>query len=309
VGELERGMSDPKNQHYLPRFYLKGFSDADVPGLLYVYKKGYTHCVKRGVKSVASQDYLHSFRDSTGKMRHEIETMFSQLEAHFSPVLRKVLTEQALTNDEEYILACFLMTTWQRIPEQVDHFTNIVTGVGQDILNVSHYHYTQNLDALDRAKAQSKHHTGKDDIDGLKAEDFDLNEVRVEANRHATLMLMIENVISLSEIVPQMGWTFLKSGAPDFFITSDSPFCLINPVSKGEFYKTGLDHQNVEISMPLSRNLAFLAGWKTNGRRWLPASEHLVAQINYRTACFASRELIAPKRIFPGSEKLLANFS
>ena len=55
--------------------------------------------MKRGVKNIASQEYIHSFRNTTGVMRHEIEIMFSQLEANFSPVLGKVLAGQMLSHD------------------------------------------------------------------------------------------------------------------------------------------------------------------------------------------------------------------
>ena len=80
----------------------------------------------------------------------------------------------------------------------------------------------------------------------------------------------------------------------------------IRPTNKSQFYSSGLAHKNVEISMPLSRNIAFFAGWKSSGVRWLPVSEDFVEQINTRTVYFASREVIAPKQFFPGSAKLLA---
>ena len=301
--------TDPKNQHYLPRFYLKGYSNPDAPGLLYVYKKGSSHWMKRGIKNIASQDYLHSFRDTTGMMRHEIEIMFSQLEANFSPVLGKVLAGQTLSYDEEFTLSCFLMTTWQRVPEQVTHLNNFVSGMGQDLLEVSYRLYTQNPEALELVKAEYKRETGKDALYSLKPEDLDPSKLRIEANRNMTLTVMIEEAISLSEIIQQMGWAFLKSASPNYFITSDSPFCLITPGNDKTIYKNGLAYHNAEVSMPLSRNIAFFAGWKMKGRRWLRASESVVEKINCRTACLASRELIAPKRIFPGSEKILANFS
>jgi hypothetical protein len=299
-------MSDPKNQHYLPQFYLKGFCSPDGSGLAYIRRKGYAHWKKRGIKNVGAQDYLYSFRDASGNMCHEIETMFSQQEDLFAPVLQKVLTGQAISNDEEFLLAYFFMTTWQRGPGQIAYFRNIVSGIGQDILKTIYNSFNRNPDAWEKEKSQYKQDTGKDDIDILKAEDLDPTKVKIEAISPATLLSMIEEAIPLSEIVRQMGWTFLKSEPPNFFITSDSPCCIINPADKSR--QSGLAHQDVEISMPLSCNVAFFAGWKSDGRRWRPASEHIVKQINYRTACFASRELIAPKQVFPGSEKVLAHF-
>jgi hypothetical protein len=301
-------MSDHKNQHYLPQFYLEGFYNPDVPGLVYVRKKGSAYWMKRGVKNVGSQDYLYSFRDAGGNTRHEIETvLFQQLDDRFAPVLRKVLTEEDISNDEEFLLACFFMTTWQRVPGQVDHLKNIVSEIGQDILKVSYDYFSRNPNAWEQQKAQYKRVTGKNDIDILKAEDLNPAKLSVKATLPTTLLPMIESAISLSEIVLQMGWMFLKSEASNFFITSDSPCCVINPADKSR--ESGLAHQDVEISMPLSRHVAFFAGWENRGRRWIPASEHIVKQINYRTACFASRELITPKQVFPGSDKVLAHFS
>jgi hypothetical protein len=123
AGGEKKGMSDNKIQHYLPKFYLKGFCNPDGSRLVYVRTKGLHYWRGRGVKNVGSQDYLYSFRDTAGNMHHEIETMlFQQLDNLFAPILQKVLTEQDISNDEEFLLACFFMTTWQRVPGQIDYF-------------------------------------------------------------------------------------------------------------------------------------------------------------------------------------------
>src|SRR6266851_3636290 len=104
LDELEGEMSEPKNQHYLPRFYLKGFANPDVPGQLDILKKGHSHWMKRGVKSVWSQDYLYSFRDNSGKVRHDIEEdMFAKhLEPRFRNVLNKILKKQNLNDEDRF---------------------------------------------------------------------------------------------------------------------------------------------------------------------------------------------------------------
>ena len=218
-----------------------------------------------------------------------------------------MLAQQDLSDDDRYFLSCFLMTMSQRVPAQVDHVNDQFSGLLQHTSGLIYSHYVQNPDDLEKMKLEYKKDTGRSDIDDLEPEDLNPSKYKIEANRNMTLLTMIQTATSMADILMQMGWAFLKSEPPHFFITSDYPFCLVDPTNKSHFYSGGLAHKNVEISMPLSRNIAFFAGWKSSGVRWLPVSEDFVEQINTRTVYFASREVIAPKQIFPGSAKLLAN--
>ena len=106
-----------------------------------------------------------------------------------------------------------------------------------------------------------------------------------------------------------MGWTFLRSQPPDYFITSDAPYFMVDPKIDPETWRTmgtsGLGSKRVEVTLPITRDVAFTAGWHGQGEQRLePASRWLVSQINYRTGLAARRLLIAPKQTFPGSERL-----
>ena len=300
-------MSEPKNQHYLPQFYLSGFTSPVAQGQLHVFRNGHEYWTRCGTKNVASKEFLHSFRDAEGNFNHSLETMFSELESHFSPVLKKVLEKQPLTMDERMMFSVFVLVMQMRVPAQVEHWNKQFSKISQMILHVIHAGLVRYPEAFDELKRQM-HETGATNFGKIRPEDWDPSRVQVTANPHATMMALMQGAVEIAEELFRMGWVFLVSEAPDYFITSDNPVCMHDPTNTSRFYGTGFRHENVEITMPLSRAVALVVGWKNIGWRYQSASREFVEQINMRTGLFAERELIAPQKFFPGSRRSLAHF-
>jgi len=289
-------MFDYKNQHYLPQFYLKGFTDPAAPGQLQVLKKGHQHWMKRGTKNVASEEYLHSFKEENGEMNHDVEKTFSQVEGLWKPILDKILHGDRsrivpeLTLEEEGGFAYFVMAMWHRVPSQVEHWNNQWSEVMNFALRIQQAH-------------------------DPKLKDVDLDANKVQMNPLLTLLSSMGAAMKLAvEIVP-MEWRFVYTTPPHFFITSDHPVALVDPTKREHTYGTGLMHENAELTLPLSREMCFFGGWKSHmpellrsTRAVLPAPDGFVEQINQRTVMAASREIIAPRREFPSDTKIISEW-
>jgi hypothetical protein len=301
-------MSAPRNQHYLPQFYLKGFTDPEVPGRLHVYQRVPGRWASSGPKTVASRLLLHSYEDEEGELHHEIEHGLGQLEQRFAPALERVLAGQELGEEQKADFAAFVLVSSQRVPAVVDVCNDVMSRVGQKVLATIHYRFKDDPDGFEQWKRQIGV-SESEDLRDAKVEHLDQSRYHYEIvhDWHHSFVMSVNSALEVSGILLGMNWSFVKSGGADYFITSDRPVAMVDPTSLRPSAGAGLAFPNVEVTMPLSRSVAFIATW-TNIQARACAGRGLVKIINQRTAHFAESELIASKRSFPGSDGPLGPF-
>jgi hypothetical protein len=105
----------------------------------------------------------------------------------------------------------------------------------------------------------------------------------------------------------QMGWSLITSGPHDHFIASDDPYRQVDPDANPPSAHGALGARNAEVSLPLTRSLAFFAGWQTQGTRWVQAPPGFVEEINRRT-CMTAAIIVAPEPIVPGFDQILKDW-
>lgn len=123
--------------------------------------------------------------------------------------------------------------------------------------------------------------------------------VHVEPREMAALALT-----SAFEMIPtilSMGWMFLRSEPPNYFIASDNPFTALDPVAG--IFDAGIGMAGTEISLPVNRTQYFVGSHRFSGIFWRLADSTRVEELNLRTAN-NSETIFAPKPVFPGSDVL-----
>src|SRR5262249_11407061 len=98
-----------------------------------------------------------------------------------------------------------------------------------------------------------------------------------------------------------MEFRLLDAPGDDVFITSDSPFNMVVP---GHHGPAGLAHEGIEATLPLSQKVCLML---KNGPRKgeairMATTSQGVETIKLRTGRFARRLIVAPTRVFPGSQ-------
>lgn len=141
-------MPQYKRQHYLPQFYLKGFSinfllpplKRDQDYLIWYYNKKSRRVNSKPVKKIAVKNYLYSWKVPEGSYNVDIEKILSQSEAIIAPVINKIhnniillsksprsrKSKKLLHHDEEdwSILIEFLLMMIRRIPKTIKKVFN-----------------------------------------------------------------------------------------------------------------------------------------------------------------------------------------
>jgi hypothetical protein len=95
--------------HYVPRYYLKGFSMLDNSEQIYLYQKGSEQCVRTNVTKVGQENRLYP---------DEIEAKITQeIEQVAKPILDKITDFQFPTPEEKLIFSRYVVVMRLRVPK------------------------------------------------------------------------------------------------------------------------------------------------------------------------------------------------
>src|SRR3989304_9574492 len=114
-------------------------------------------------------------------------------------------------------------------------------------------------------------------------------------------------MVSLSEIAKiifKMNWTFLHTNEDAWFMTSDNPFSMRNSKSNSPWYGYGLMSQDIEVAIPLSRQICLLATWKKGLWPHIDGPQLGVEDFNHDRIEASDKFIVSPQNDFIGSHFL-----
>lgn len=243
-------------QHYIPRCYLKRFSDNDKS--IFTYDKQQSKAYPASMMSVCCEDDMYSISDSyieknnkeTGShlnrlslehshFANSVEPMFSQLLQSIDVIKDEWISQREqyrLQFKEKRELALHLVTQFYRHPQLKDSTVD-------DYLRME----KAEIDMIKWILAKEK---GDESINDLKI------DVQCEAPvLHAQLTyLNNETLMDFADAIASNIWMFLVSKNSDFY-TSDFPIVVEPHVKNARPMYMGLAQYGGELTYPLSPNL------------------------------------------------------
>ncbi len=273
-----------KRHHYIPRFYLDGFTESLDSPILYRYERGRQEPLLLTTESVGFEKHFYTITNSSGqKDSNTIEDFLANnVESPAQSILRKIRNQEMIAPAEKLILSRYIVYLMRRVPhsrERVDHLAAKVIRSTSESLNadidkaISKYpkkaqQYEERRSAIAQALEKYGNTIPKDVI---------INSLRYTAP-HVTAT------------ISEMTWQFLVCGENKFFITSDNPV----------FFDEGLGIQDekAEISIPISKSIALWITWSIYLRDdFILTTDDAVAEINRRTLHAMTRYIFAPKNV------------
>lgn len=246
-------------QHYIPRCYLKRFSDNDKS--VFTYDKQQSKSYPASMMSVCCEDDMYSISDSyIEKNNKETDSQLNRLslehshfansvEPMFSQLLQSidVIKEEWISQREQYRLqfkekrelALHLVTQFFRHPELKDSTVD-------DYLRMEKA-------GIDMVKCFLAKEKGDESINDLKI------DVQCEAPvLHAQLTyLNDEMLMDFADAIASNIWMFLVSKNSDFY-TSDFPIVVQPHVKNARPMYMGLAQYGGELTYPLSPSLVLV---------------------------------------------------
>jgi hypothetical protein len=260
--------------HYLPQFYLKGFTESPNIKTIWVYRKGDEEPFKTSIRKIAQENKLYS---------PEMEQyLANEVEEPANKVIRKIREKRPLLYEEKVTLSKYMMTLWKRVPQRKiwaeEKAPEIMDSVFDRIDN--------ELVELGKQKPSK--------IEIVEKRRNELRELRVNKNIDFIYNIWQENIPpdktpQSVDVLSQMTWRFLVVGDEQYFITSDNPLF---------FFKwMGIGKKESEVTFPISKNIALWATWRIDlNEDYFAPRNQFVKEINRRTASIAAKFLFSPFR-------------
>lgn len=306
-------MQKPKKKHhYVPAFYLSGFTDSSNSDLVWVYQKENDNIFCDKPENIGFIKHYHTFTDEKGQKDSEtIENILNETwELPSSKIIREIRENQFPKNEKRAVFASFLGISLTRVPY---HRENIDKVIAHSALELSKQ-IASTPEGYKRSLEDYKNATGVDLTD--EAEDlrsFILSgEFDLDVNPSLFLAMFMLHGHKLGEIIHQMNWIFVKATERFKFITSDNPVFLADPTyNPNNFYSSisGLGNRSIELTFPISSELALFASWDKNRKEcFIPGNNNLIKDFN-RRAVISARRFIYASGKKEGTSKLIKKYS
>lgn len=221
-------MSDPKRHHYVPAFYLAGFTvDRNRDASFSVYDREKNEFRTQTPDTSAHQRYYYATETPEGKRDFSVETFFSGFENAAKPLIDKLEQEGIITDDERATLALFFALLHTRVP-QFERTSNEIYDAMQKALNRIRYRspddVRQAMDELEREQGIKIPATAESAFALLTGE-----ELKFAAHRNETIATMIRMAIDVGGHLNQFMWHVIHATPNSQFLTIDAPVVVLPP--------------------------------------------------------------------------------
>ena len=254
-------------QHYLPQYYLRGFSP-DFGQLIWVYDKKKVSKICTQIKSVGNETKLYS---------DDLEThLANEIEAPANVVLDKIRSYELLTQIEKETLSRYLFILWKRVPEArkrfYSHVPSVLPEVERDVHSKIDQLVSEKPELADLGeKRKMEVSTVLEGFINTPPKDIWHRAIAADANPGA-----------VTKALSEMMWLFMCGEGRGSFLTCDNPVFFFSDI--------GIGNADSELTFPISSDIALFATRRKDLEEgYFSASKAIVNEVNRRTAFNSSR--------------------
>jgi len=294
--ESEPNKPNPKRKHhYIPVFYLSGFTNDN--RCIWVYDKETGNVFESKPEGIAYEKHYFSFIAPNGTRDSEtIENLIMSLEAECSKVVRRILSCELLNEDEGITFAYFVALMMLRAP----NFRRNIESATSELMKKISVFIASHKEGFESMIAKYERDTGnKIGIPSEELREWLLNPDKnytIKTDPQYSLALALDFLKDFPKVFFGMKWAFLKATSDYKFLTGDNPLYYFDPThNPRSFYGVGLFNKNIEVTLPLSKDMCAFGSWK-HREGYIQAKNQWIKNINRRTAIAALRFVFASER-------------
>lgn len=215
----------PKRQHYLPRFYLEGFSSN---GLVAVYDRAEDEVRLQAPLNTAVIGHFYTMTDAEGRQRFEVEQMLGDFEGRASPVISKLSEGQEITQQERDDLSMFIALGSMRTPSTVDSIKAVSSSMAGEIAKSV---FSSAERVAEQMRAMGIHKGASDEQLLVEAQQqiefFRSGNYEITTNQQFAMGIAIQTASDLAPLFSARDWYVLHPDKPaKSFVTTDAPLVL-----------------------------------------------------------------------------------
>lgn len=252
--------------HYIPQYYLRGFSSAD-DEMVWVYEKNGDLKFRTQVKNIGHETNYYS---------PEVETyLANQIEGPANIVIKKIRNREQITNSDKDKLATYMVVMLKRVPQSKFRMNEMAPGVAQKLQDEWDKEITE-LIKKDPSQSEFLENRRK--------------EIQANLEKYAKnppkdfwlLLIPPDRTPNVVTVLHQMTWHFLTCDEGPVFLTCDNPVFY--------FSWMGIGKPESEVTFPISSNIVLWATWRKDlSENYSEINRQAIKEVNRRTALNATR--------------------
>ena len=260
-------------KHYIPRYYLSGFTQKSKPPLILVYEKGSSQVFATQIKNVGHETYY--FPDN-----FEIY-LANEIEAPANIVLKKIRKRKKITAKDKVTLSNYMIVLWKRVPESKERLREKAPEIS-DKIKKRLFKKIEDFKIKNPSKANL--------LEKRRLEAQDILEKFKDSPPEETWRSVIRPDMTpqAPRLLSQMTWRFFICEEPNAFLTNDNPVFFFKHIGIGKKYS--------ELTFPISNYITLWATWRPIDEGYFHANNQVVKEINRRTASIATRFIYFSKK-------------
>lgn len=238
-------MARHKNQHFIPRCYLKAWCDPDTPTnqtpYVWQFSKDGAQCRKKSPKNIFNETDMYTVRNTDGSRDLTLEEGLQELETRFTIVRGTVTERKPLTPEDHFLLCAFTAAMHARTKARREHHSKIWNQVLQQRARLDAKVKDLTPEQRRRMRPEPKGIHGSIRIPPEKIDEW--------AKRPLQSWLNAE-LGTLAPILSTLDLVVFETTDATGFITSDNPCVWLDPEAckRTPFYQTpALMYETIEI--------------------------------------------------------------
>lgn len=287
--------AEPKRHHYVPRFYLNGFTGAK--GQLFVVNRPTGHSFRTIPDNVAGENYFNRI-EVEGMDPNALEKALAEFEAEVAPALERIKDTKSLAKEEERAhLVNFMAAIALRNPWRREAIGQIYDEAARGQLQAKF----GTKETWEKSVAEMKESGIWNGAAGVTFEEMQeaLNNTNFPIPKELNMIVEIDHHDHLTELLWNRKWQVVvaKEGTGGF-VTTDDPVCL--RWTDGQPHSglsPGFALEGTEIIFPLSTTLV-LRGCFEGEENVVEADADLVGMINSLVITNAQNQVYAHDHSF-----------
>jgi hypothetical protein len=282
--------------HFVPAFYLSGFTDTN--NHVWIYDKTSGNVFFDKPKNVGFEKHYHTLRRSDGtKDTNSIENFLCEVwEGPASKIIKRISDGDFPCGEDRQFFACFLGLSFTRSPNYREIVNYVLSESANTLLQLS----ASESEQFYRSLLECEQQTGEkltDDAEGLRR--FILKQkYKISFAPEMYLSMFLNHGVIFGSLIEKMKWQFVRATSQCSYLTSDNPFFFNIPSAIKQVSMSGVGFLNREtlLSFPINKSLALIATWRDDWPEGFLVGTHKLAKIiNRRTVSSANRFVYAPE--------------
>jgi len=254
LAERQPLLDGPVRQHYVSKFYLKGFAENR---RVAVYDRINNAIDSLTPKKTATLEHTYTFFDHSDRQRFELEALFEIVESRAGTALKSAVCRSPLSFEDREYLALFVAMHAIRTPAALEESRIVREKAEHAKLKLT---VSSEAAAYKLLKESKPVDTSEAELHGLAAKLFEMvsgNHFRINVPNETARAAALKTWDIVARTLFERDWTVVHAPGGSEYITSDSPVVL-SPLPDTEHLPLGYGSLHTHVLFPLSRTAALV---------------------------------------------------